>query len=512
MRIWIAVVGLMVVSAAGAQDAARWAGEAKAVTITRDDWGIAHVHGKTDADAVFGMVYAQAEDDFNRVEMNYLTSLGRVAEAEGEKAVWADLRQRLFIDPEELKREYAGSPAWLQKLMDAWADGLNFYLATHKEVKPKVIQRFEPWMALSFTEGSIGGDIERVDLKRLEAFYSKPVSLGATRTETPQPLQTAEAEEHLPGIGEEVRQYGGSNGFAIGPQNTASHHALLLINPHTSFFFRSELQMASDEGLNAYGAVTWGQIFVYQGFNERAGWMHTSSNVDAIDEYLETVSGPGFQYTYGGVKKAFVTKAITIRVKGGGDRTFTVYYSGHGPVVRAEGAKWVTIKLMQEPVKALEQSFLRTKARNYAEYRKTMELMANSSNNTVFADADGDIAYWHGDFIPRRDTRFDFTKPVDGSDPATDWKGLMGLDEIPQLKNPKSGWLFNVNDSPWNGAGASSLKKADFPVYVEQGGETARGIHAMRVLTGRTDFTLESLRAAAYDSYLPWFATTIPGW
>ena len=317
------------------------------------------------------------------------------------------------------------------------------------------------------------------------------------------------------GVGEDVRQYGGSNGFAIAPENTRDHHALLLINPHTSFFFRSELQMTSDEGLNAYGAVTWGQIFVYQGFNDRAGWMHTSSNVDAVDEFLETVSGssPDFRYKYGSAMKPFVTKTVTIRFKGASgmeEKTFHVYFSGHGPVVREENGKWVTIKLMQEHVKALEQSFLRTKARNYAEYWKTMELMANSSNNSVFADADGDIAYWHGDYIPRRDTRFDYTKPVDGSDPATEWKGLLRLEEIPQLKNPKSGWLFNVNDSPWNGAGESSLKKADFPAYVEQGTETARGMHAVRVLTGKTDFTLESLRAAAYDNFLPWFATTIP--
>ncbi len=503
------VCGCFFPAAAQGGDAARWAAEAKAVTIVRDDWGIAHVHGKTDADAVFGMIYAQAEDDFHRVERNYLTSLGRTAEADGEQAIWTDLRQRLFVHPEQLKAEYAASPAWLKRLMDAWADGLNFYLSTHRDVKPEVLTYFEPWMALSFTEGSIGGDIERVDLKRLQAFYGEPAKAPAATT-------AMTAASVSPKIGEEERQYGGSNGFAIAPSNTANHHALLLINPHTSFFFRSELQMSSDEGLNAYGAATWGQIFVYQGFNDRVGWMHTSSNVDAVDEYLETVSGiaPKFSYKYGAATRAFTSKPVTIHYKtasGTGERTFTAFFSEHGPVVREEGGKWITTHLMIEHVKALEQSFLRTKARNYAEYRKTMELMGNSSNNTIFADADGDIAYWHGNYIPRRDTRFDFTKPVDGSDPATDWKGLLRLEEIPQLKNPASGWLFNVNDSPWNGAGASSLKKVDYPAYVEQGIETARGVHATRVLTGKKDFTLDSLRAAAYDSYLPWFATTIPG-
>ncbi|MGI4827712.1 MAG: penicillin acylase family protein [Janthinobacterium lividum] len=507
---WALPVVFMASAMAQSVDKSRWQAEASATTIVRDDWGIAHVHGKTDADAVFGMVYAQCEDDFNRVETNYLVSLGRLAEAEGEKAIWQDLRQRLFIDPEELKADYAASPDWLKHLMNAWADGLNFYLAQHPEVKPRVITHFEPWMALSFTEGSIGGDIEKVNLAALAKHYdiapavsslSSPVSKSA-----PFELASLRNVEGEPG---------GSNGFAIAPSNTRHHHALLLINPHTSFFFRSELQMTSDEGLNAYGAVTWGQIFVYQGFNDRAGWMHTSSNVDAVDEYLETVtsSPDGFTYKYGSEQRPFQTKKVTLRYKtpqGISERTFTTYYNHRGPVIRDEGSQWVTLRLMNTPVPALEQSFLRTKAQTYAAYQQTMQLKANSSNNTVFADASGDIAYWHGDYIPKRDTRFDYTKPVDGSDPATDWQGLMELNAIPHLLNPKSGWLENVNNWPWSGAGESSLKRADFPAYVEQGTETARGVHAVRVLEDRRDFTLDSLMTTAYDSYLPWFARTIP--
>src|ERR1700677_2232562 len=152
-----AVSACFVLQAAGVPESARWEQQARDVTIIRDDWGIAHVYGRTDADAVFGMVYAQAEDDFNRVETNYLNAMGRLAEAEGESAIYRDLRMKLFIRPEELKTLYAGSPGWLQKLMIAWADGLNFYLHTHAEVTPRVIQRYEPWMALSFSEGSIGG-------------------------------------------------------------------------------------------------------------------------------------------------------------------------------------------------------------------------------------------------------------------------------------------------------------------------------------------------------------------
>ena len=192
------------------------------------------------------------------------------------------------------------------------------------------------------------------------------------------------------------------------------------------------------------------------------------------------------------------------------EKKFTVYFSHHGPIIRNDNGKWVSIRLMNEPVKALTQSYLRTKTNDYKSFRKTLELKANSSNNTIFADADGDIAYFHGNFIPKRDTSFDWTKPVDGSNPATEWKGLLSIDETPHLLNPKSGWLYNVNNWPWSAAGASSPKKEDYPAYVENGGESARGLHAIRVLEKKKDFTLESLLAAAYDSYLPWFEKTMP--
>ncbi len=487
---------------AGTNEAARWKQEAANVTIIRDDWGIAHVYGKTDADAVFGMEYAQAEDDFNRVETNYINAMGRLAEAEGESKIYQDLRMKLFIDPVAMKQQYAESPAWLKALMNAFADGLNYYLSVHPEVKPRVIQHFEPWMAMSFTEGSIGGDIERVNLKQLEAFYGKG---GA-------PL-TASIDEDL--TRSEEREPSGSNGIAVAPSNTVGHHALLLINPHTSFYFRSELQMVSDQGLDAYGAVTWGQFFIYQGFNPRVGWMHTSSGVDAVDEYLETVTKKGdrFFYKYGNEERPVTASEITVPYKNGNgmaEKKFTVYRTHHGPVIREADGKWVSIRLMQEPIKALEQSYTRTKARDYKSYRQTMELKANSSNNTIFADADGDIAYFHGNFIPRRDTKFDFTKPVDGSNPETDWHGLLTIDETPHLLNPKSGWLYNVNNWPWSAAGESSPKREDYPAYVEMHGESARGLHAIRLLKNTKNFTLDSLMTAAYDSYLPWFEKPMP--
>ena len=493
---------------ADARDVARWQHEAQAVTITRDDWGIPHVHGKTDADAVFGVIYAQAEDDFNRVETNYLDAIGRSAEADGASAIWRDLRMRLINDPDDLKAQYDKAPDWLKTLMNAWADGLNYYLSTHSGVHPKVITHFEPWMTLAFSDGSIGPDIERVNLRELQTFYEHGIDAGpsafAPAALRPKPRVAAYVEPT------------GSNGIAISASIEKDHHALLLINPHTSFFFREEAQMTSDEGLNAYGAITWGQFFIYQGWNERTGWMHTSSGVDNIDEFFETITkkGGGFVYKHGSEELPVKERQATISYKtptGLAHRTFTIYRTQHGPIERSVDGKWVAISLMQQPVKALVQSFTRTKARDYKAFRDTMELHTNSSNNTIYADADGSIAYFHSNYIPRRDTRFDWTKPVDGSDPATDYHGLLSVDETPHLLNPPNGWLYNSNNWPWSAAGPDSPKRADYPAYVDhQTEESPRGIHMLRVLTNQKDFTIEKLRATAYDSYLPAFAAMVP--
>jgi acyl-homoserine-lactone acylase len=510
LALLIALGGLGAAHAAAthADAEARWHRHAENVRIVRDIWGIAHIYGKTDADTVFGTIYAQAEDDFGRIERNYLNGLGVLAKAEGESAIYSDLRQRLFIDPLLLQERYRGSPAWLKQLMQAWSDGLNYFLSKHPSVAPQVIRHYEPWMALSFTEGSIGGDIETVDLPKLQQFY------GPQDEHLPQPAKSralagpawTAAAEPPPG---------GSNGFAIAPSRSASRHALLWINPHTSYYFRSELQMVSEQGLCVYGAVTWGQFFVYQGFNSHNGWMHTSYGGDAIDEYAETIveKPDGPYYRYGDELKKLRVARITIPYKQGAGsayREFTVYYSPHGPIVRAENDRWIAVKLLLDPVPALEQSYLRTKTRDYRSFRKTQEMRTDTSNNTVYADADGTIAYFHGNFIPKRDTRFDFTHPVDGSNPATEWQGPLPLEDTITLLNPANGWIQNTNNWPFSAAGAASPKREKFPVYTWTRGENPRGIHAVEVLDNIRDVTLDSLIAAGYDSHLTAFDVLLP--
>ena len=496
MRPLVLPLAFLLLAAAPPTDLQSWRTQASNITIFRDDFGIAHVSGETDADAVFGMIYAQAEDDFPRIESNYLTALGRTAEAEGEAAIWQDLRARLYVSEAELKSEYKLSPTWLKQLMDAWAAGLNYYLATHPEVKPRVIARFEPWMALSFTEGSIGGDIERIDLKELARFYG-----GDTQ-------KVAAAEYDL-----EPR---GSNGIAIAQSLTRDGKALLLINPHTSFFFRSEQQVTSKEGLNVYGAATWGQFFIYQGFNAKAGWMHTSSGVDNVDEFAETVElrGGKRMYLHGPTWVEVGKRPVTIRYRMAngrmGERRFTTLRTRHGPLVRSENGKPIAFAMMHRPVQALQQSYLRTKTTDLESFLLIARLQGNSSNNTLFADSKGAIAYLHPQFVPRRNDRFDYTKPVDGSDLATGWSTLHSISEMPNVVSPPNGWVMNTNNWPYSSAGAFSPKPGQYPRYMDMFGENYRGVHALQLLQRSKGWTLETLQAAAYDSFQPGFAALIP--
>ncbi|MGB5556042.1 MAG: acylase [Flavobacteriaceae bacterium] len=477
--------------------------KAEKVTIIRDDFGVPHIYGKTDADAVFGLLYAQCEDDFNRVEQNYIWATGRLAEVEGEEALYSDLRAKLFMTEVEAKANYEKSPEWLKKLCGAFADGVNYYLETHPEVKPKLLTHFEPWMPMYFSEGSIGGDIERISTQKIKAFYESGMELP-------------EAQELEIQKKEEMAEPQGSNGIAISGKLTESGNAMLLINPHTSFYFRGEVHVVSEEGLNAYGAVTWGQFFVYQGFNEKTGWMHTSGDTDVLDEYKETMvkMDDKLFYQYGEELRPVTTSEVVLNYKEGDSlkqKSFSAHHTHHGPITHLEDGQWTATAMMWEPSKALEQSFIRTKQEGYEGFRKMMDIRTNSSNSTVYADAEGNIGYYHSNFVPKRDAIFNFSEPLDGSNPKTDWQGLHTVDETIVLKNPENGWIQNCNSTPYTAALEFSPKKEDFPNYMSRNEENFRGVHAIRLLTGSSGYTLDSFIKLAHDPSLPAFEALIPG-
>ena len=483
---------------------ARQEKHAAQTTIIRDSFGVPHIYGKTDTDAVFGLLYAQCEDDFQRVEDNYIWAIGRLAEVEGQSAIYSDLRAKLFMTTDEAKAMYEKAPEDIKAICMAFADGINYYLKKHPEVRPKLIDHFEPWMPMYFSEGSIGGDIERISEKKIRAFYENGAALPKEKA-----LAIARA------VSEE--EPAGSNGIAISGAHTKNGNAMLLINPHTSFFFRGEVHVNSEEGLAAYGAVTWGQFFVYQGFNEKTAWMHTSTYTDVMDEYLETIikNDSGLFYQYGEEQREVSVSEVRLKFKDSlgiiQEKSFPKYRTHHGPITHMEAGQWVASAMMWDPVTALKQSFIRTKQDNYKGFKAMMDLRTNSSNNTVYADADGNIAYFHGNFVPKRDVTFDFTQPVDGSNPATDWQGLHTVEENILLLNPENGWLQNCNSTPYTAALQYSPKPEDYPVYMSKDQENFRGVHAISLLSEINQIDLDGLITLAHDPFLPAFEALIPG-
>ncbi len=476
-----------------------WETQAKNVTIIRDKWGIPHVYGKTDADAVFGLMYAQCEDDFRRIEMNYIEKLGRMAEVTGEQDLYNDLYLRLLIDSADAKADYNKAPAWLKKLLHAHADGINYFLYKNPTVKPTLLKHFQPWYPLLWTDGSIGaintGGITEEHVKNLYSANGHPISFHPKKFEDNKT---------------------GSNGFAVAPSKTASGKAILYINPHVTFYFRPEVHMVSEEGLNAYGAVTWGQFFIYQGFNEQCGWMHTSSDVDVADIYSEKITKgeKGLVYQYNNTLRPVITKQVAFRYKKENKlatKNITAYFTHHGPVMAKGEGEYFSVRSSNRMMNGLMQSWQRTKASGLESYRQIMELKGNTSNNTVFADKQGNIAYWHGNYVPVRDSGYRWGHPVDGTITATEWNGLHNVNDIVQVVNPASGWIQNCNSTPYTASGTSSPDKNKYPRYMAPDGENFRGVNAARLLANAgNDFTLEKIISVGYDSTLAAFEVLIP--
>ncbi len=477
-----------------------WLDQSRNVTIIRDEFGVPHIYGKTDADCVFGLMYAQCEDDFKRVEANYLTMLGRESEQAGEASLYQDLLIRLTIDSAEAKRDYINAPAWLKKLLDAHANAINYYLYKHPEVKPAVLTHFEPWFPLMYTDGSISA-----------------IQTGGLNTGDVKNFYESKAIAHMPSQGlQKEDKLIGSNGFSISPAKSTSGNALFYINPHVTFYFRPEVHMQSEEGLHVYGAVTWGQFFVYQGFNEFCGFMHTSSNADVADLYAESISKGAdgkYYYQYNDSLRPVAEKKISINYKDSNlvkTKTFTTYATHHGPVMAMYEGKWLSLRTSNRSQNGLVQSWLRTKANSFEAFQKNFAMAANPSNNTVYADAAGNIAYWHGNYMPRRDSSYDWNFPVAGNTKATEWKGMHDVKDIVQVINPATGWIQNTNNTPYSVSGSASPARKNYPAYMAPDGENFRGLNAVRLLSSKNKFSLEDLIAVGYDPHMTAFDTSMP--
>lgn len=468
---------------------------AQMVTIYRDTYGVPHVFGRTDASTVFGFAYAQAEDNFWRVEENFISALGRLSQVYGEASVNEDRLNHALEIPRLAQEEYARLDRHMRALCDAFAAGFNYFLTRHPEVRPRLLTRIEPWHTLAFIRYN---------------YYQN--GFARDRNLRQGGLQTAQNESDL-------NAHLGSNGWVIGPSKSASGHAMLFVNPHLPFFGPGQVyegHVHSDEGWNFTGYTRFGFPLPYVGHNENGGWVSTDNSADLQDVYFETFDDPArpLAYKYGNGYRMATERVEEIRVKtaaGFESRRFTLRKTHHGPVLGARDGKLLTLRMAKfESDGWLREWYDMTNAKSLAALKRAMAPLNMLFGNVMYADRQGNTWYLYNGAVPRRDPRFDWTKPVDGSDPATEWQGYHTIGELPQLTNPKTGWMQNCNTTPFLLTSDGNPDPKRYPKYMVQEGDNPRGAISREILTSAPTFTFDHWRRVAFDTRVKRAETRLP--
>src|SRR5215468_9529786 len=494
---------------------------AKSVTIYRDNWGAPHVYGPTDASVVFGFIYAQAEDNFWQIEDSYIQALGRASEVYGEQSLNADLTNRTLEIAKISQGEYPKLSKQMKEICQATADGLNYFLEKNPQVKPRLITKFEPWHLLAFG---------RFAQYQLFIYRSAGIPDSEIRTAV-QEIKANGMTSSLPSPSdvaiddkaEEAWSSGqvGSNTWAISPSKSASGHAMLFINPHQPFFGPGqwiEGHVHSESGWNMAGATFPGSPFPSLGHNDNLGWSHTVNVPDIIDVWAEKFDDPKnpLNYKYGDGHRAATewTEAVKVKTdKGVEPRTFKFRKTHHGPVVAVRDGAPLTVRMAKfESYGVIEQRYQMSKARNFKEFRQAMARLDVPMFNTMYADRDGNIWYLYNGAVPKRDQKYDWLKPVDGSDPGAEWQGYHTIDELPQVFNPPSGWAQNCNATPFLATeeGKGNPEASKFPKYMIGEKDNARSRVSRRVLGEKAKFSFDDLAKAAFDTRVIEAETQIP--
>jgi acyl-homoserine-lactone acylase len=467
------------------QDEEALARLARSVTIYRDTYGVPHVFGRTDESTVFGFAYAQAEDNFWRVEENFILASGRASELYGEKTLDEDRLNQTLEIPRLAREEYARLDKRMRSLCDAFAAGFNYYLVRHSNVQPRLLTRIEPWHTLAF-----------IRYNYYQNGFARDRNLRRAQ------LQTA-------GVDVDLKPHTGSNGWVVGPSRSASGHAMLFINPHLPFFGPGQVyegHVHSDEGWNFTGYTRFGFPLPYVGHNENGGWVSTDNAADLTDIYLETFDDPArpLAYKYGNRYRMATERVEEIRVKtanGLETRKFTMRKTHHGPIVGARDGKHLALRMAKfESDGWLREWYDMIRANSLAALKRAMAPLNMLFGNVMYADRQGNTWYLYNGAVPKRDPRFDWTKPVDGSDPATEWQGYHTMDELPQLTNPKTGWMQNCNTTPFLLTSEGNPDPKQFPKYMVQEGDNPRGAISREILASKAKFTFDEWRRFGFDT------------
>ncbi|MCP4219824.1 MAG: hypothetical protein GY765_34650, partial [bacterium] len=429
------------------------------------------------------------------IEEFYLEALGKKAEVHGVKDLAYDILHCAMEIKTHAKAEYKRLSPKMRAICNAYADGLNYYLALHPEVKPRLIKRFEPWHALA-------GELAMWSLYGYQWH-------GITDTEILAYALPADVLESLSPKKATAPPAGNCNQWAVGPTKSASGNAMLLIDLHVPLDTAHEAHLHSDEGLNFYGYTLYGHsMFPDFGFNSHLGWTYTNNYTDWTDVYEVTFDLPhkplAYRYDNGHREATQWRESVKVKTAAGiRSLEITFHKTHHGPILAQRKGKHLAMKvgkIKEGGVSA--QIYAMALSANLEQFQAALDLNALVNQNIAYADDKGNIYYVYNGLIPKRAPGFDWRQPVDGSTKKTEWSTFHSLAERPQLLNPASGYIQNCNSSPFTTTDKPNLKASDFPTYMVGPGDidNYRSKMSRRLLQGDKKFTFPQWCLLSFDT------------
>lgn len=480
-------------------DLDRWtrAARERDVRILRDEFGVPHIYGKTDADVAFGLAYAHSEDDFETIQKVILSTRGRLAAVDGFEAAPFDYLVNVLGFMDDVEARYASEiPADVRALAESYAEGLNLFAA---ENPPKVLPGWYP---------ARGQDIVAGFVFRTPFFYGFQRDLVELLADEPQrSISEGPSEQSFRPFPAPPIQMG-SNAVAVAPSRSADGATRLLVNshqPYTGPVAWYEARLKSEEGWDVIGGVFPGSPLILHGTGRNLGWANTVNLPDLVDIYvLEMHPEDPNLYRFDDEWRELEVSEVTIPVKIFGSIrigvTREILRSVHGPVLRTKHGVYALRYVGMGEIRQLEQYYRLNRAENFEQWEAALRMQALPSLNYVYADREGRIAYYYNVKSPVRAAGWDWTQYLPGNRSDLVWNEFHPFESMPIVIDPASGFVVNANHSPFRATtGEGNPDPADYPDYGIETEMTNRGLRLLELYGGDDSITAEEFRRYKFD-------------